>query len=192
MELKKLLREIKGVFKPPKKYYYIGKLRHGAPYFYPIGFVSSIIYIRKLHLTAEVEKTLLKYPETFIKEKEKFENLPMVRRSWNRIFNKFNDYWYVEIGYPIMVHKTELGWKDKYESPRYEWSPSFNIFFFKWQFCIWWNAPKGCTNNDTDRYYEQILWYVYYAHRDIVKAKETWPWSNYKTKVSTWDDKYLV
>ena len=48
MKLSELLKEIKGVFIPPKKSYYLGKLKHGTPYFYPMGFVSTIIYIRKL------------------------------------------------------------------------------------------------------------------------------------------------
>ena len=195
MKLSKLLREIKGVFKPPKKYYYIGKIQYGCPYFYPINFNSTIISFRKLQLKSseEIEKYTKDYPYLVrYNDGYKFKNMPMVRRAKDRIFKLFNNYYWIEIGYPIKIHKNELGWKDKFESPRYEWSPAFYIFFFKWQFCMWWNAPKSCTNNDTNRYYEQILWYVYYAHRDIVKAKETWPWSDYKTKVSTWDDKYLV
>ena len=195
MKLKKLLKEIDGVFKPPKKYYYFGKLQHGSPYFYPMNFNSTLIYIRKLKFKTEEEirkyetdyPHLVKYNTTY-----KFKNVPMVRRSWNKIFKLLGNHYWIEIGYPIMFHTNKLGWKDKFDSPRFEWSPAFYVYFFKLQFCVWWNAPKGCTNNDTDRYYEQILWYVYYAHRDIVKAKETWPWSDYKTKISTWDDKYLV
>lgn len=73
-------------------------------------------------------------------------------------------------------------------SPRYEWQPSFQIYFFKWQFCIFWNAPDG----DNDLYYEMILWYLKYSNKDVNKAKETWGWINYNTKESTWNDKYLV
>jgi hypothetical protein len=35
MKTKQLLQEIKGVFKPPKKRYYFGKLQHGSPYYTP-------------------------------------------------------------------------------------------------------------------------------------------------------------
>jgi len=181
MKLKKLLKDIKGVFKPPKKSYYLGKLRHGSPYFYPRNFVSSFIYIRQLYLTPEVEIIFSTHPKAIIKEDKKFTNLPMVRRSWNKVFKRFNSYWYVEIGYPIRIYWNELGWKDKFDSPRFEWSPAFYIYFFKWQFCIWWNSPIEYN----DKYYEQILWYICYSGKDIVKAKETWPWQSVPSKEST-------
>ena len=43
MELKKLLKDIKGVFKSPKKRFYLGKIVFGCPYFNPSRFLSSII-----------------------------------------------------------------------------------------------------------------------------------------------------
>jgi hypothetical protein len=191
MKLKQLLKDIDGVFIPPKKSYYLGKLRHGSPYFYPRNFVSSFIYLRRLRFKTpeqveEYEKKyahLVKYNDNY-----KFSNLPMVRRSFNKIFKLFSSYWYIEIGYPIRIHSNELGWKDKWDSPRYEWSPAFYIFFFKWQFCIWWNSPIEYN----DKYYEQILWYICYSGKDIKKAKETWPWQSVPSKESTWDDKYLI
>ena len=47
MKIRKLLKEIKGVFIPPKKKYYFGKLAFGNPYFYPWNFNKSILTIRK-------------------------------------------------------------------------------------------------------------------------------------------------
>ena len=193
MKLSELLRSIKGVFISPKKSYYLGKLRYGCPYFYPRNFVSSIIFIRKLKFKTneqieQYEKNyahLIKYTSD---SNYRFSNLPMVRKSYNKIFKIFNIYWYIEIGYPIKIYWNELGWKDKWNSPRYEWSPAFYIFFFKWQFCIWWESPIKYS----DKYYEQILWYLYYVDKDIVKAKETWPWQDGITKISTWNDKYLI
>ena len=55
MKLKELKKEIKGVFKPPKKRYYLGKLYYGTPYFYPINFNSTIVKIRKLKLRNDDE-----------------------------------------------------------------------------------------------------------------------------------------
>ncbi|MCK9416613.1 hypothetical protein M0Q97_08160 [Candidatus Dojkabacteria bacterium] len=73
-------------------------------------------------------------------------------------------------------------------SPRYEWQPSFQIYFFKWQFCIFWDSPDG----DNDNYYEMILWYLEYSKKDIKKAEETWDWVDSDTKKSTWNNDYLI
>ena len=191
MKLKKLLKEIKGVFKPPMKQYYIVKLRHGTPYFYPRNFNSTILSFRKVELSTPEE--LAKYPNDWIRNSNKFKGLPTVRRAKDTVFKFFNNYYWIEIGWPFMFHTTELGYKDKWNSPRYEWSPAFHILFFKWQFCIWWNAPKLSKNAiDTDRYYEQILWYLYYSDKNIKKAKESWPWQTFDTKKSSWDDEFLI
>lgn len=189
MELKKLLKDIKGVFKLPKKRFYFGKIVFGCPYFNPSKFLSSIINVRKLKLRTEEE--IIKYKERYPYDRNekniKFSNIPMVQRNKSYLKKIFNNYYYITIGWPVYIYWHGLGWKDKYESPRYEWSPGFYIFFFKWQFCIFWNS----FDNDNDQYYEQILWYLEYAGKDIKKAKETWPWSDSETKKSTWDDKYL-
>jgi hypothetical protein len=99
------------------------------------------------------------------------------------LFNKEFSY-----GWPIMIVKYDLGWKDKYETPRFEWSPSFQIWFFKWQFCIWWIAPT----KDSDNYWEMVLWYLNYSNKDINKARDTWGWTDYNTKLSTWNENCLI
>lgn len=187
----KLLNDIKGVFVQPKKQYYFGKLAHGTPYFYPMNFSSSIIKIRELKFKpieqiTKYEKEyshLVKYNKTY-----KFANIPMVRRTKDWIFKLFNNWYWVQIGWPIYIYWNKLGWKDKYETPRFEWCPAFYIFFFNIQFCIWWTAPDG--NND--QYYEQILWWKNYCNKDIKLAETSWGWNNYYTKESTWNKKYLI
>ena len=191
MKLRKLLKEIKGVFKPPKKQYYFGRLAFGTPYFYPWKFSSTIINIWKLKLRTDEEnwnelKKWLK-PSEYQINNAKFSNLPMVRRNKEWIKKIFGNYYLIQIGYPIAINQVGLGWKYKYDSIRYEWSPQFHIFFFKWQFCIFWNAPDG----DDDKYYEMILHWLYKANRDINQAKETWGWIDVQTKKSTWNDDYL-
>ena len=109
----------------------------------------------------------------------------MVRRSKNWIIKPFKHYYFVQVGYPIKIKKLDLGWKDKYALPRYEWSPAFYIYFFKWQFCIWWNAP----DKNNDLYYEMILWWNCYKNKNINIAKETWGWQS--KGISTWNDNYL-
>jgi len=160
----KELEEIKGIFKPPKKEYYFGKVRHGTPYMYPRNYCGSIIKIRK-------EKP---------------------------IFNRLNNFklgkYFIFYGYPIIISKVQLGWKDKFNSPRYEWSPQFHIFMFGLQFAMWWNAPSPAGHSDynNDRYYEMILHYLYYSDKDIKKAKDTWGWVEFDSKQSTWNKDYLI
>jgi hypothetical protein len=190
MKINKLIKEIKGVFVLPKKQYYFGKLVHGTPYFWPINFNKNIITIRKLKLRSEEERIeyIEQFPHLKHNNRIKFSNLPIVRRSKSWIVKIFNNYYFIEIGWPIAVKMIDLGWKEKYGSPRYEWSPMFQINFFHWQFCMIWFAP----DYDNDLYYEMILWYLFYADKDINKAKNTWEWIDGDTKLSTWNDEYLI
>lgn len=183
-----ILDQIKDVFKPPKKRLYLG-IASGYPYFLPINFLSTIISIRKLvpKTESQIKEYLERYPYFKDSKDAKYANYPMVNRNKYWIKNVFGSDYLIKIGWPIYVDTIQLGWKDKYDSPRFEWSPSFHIYFFWWQFSIFWNAPDG----DNDQYYEQILWYLKYSNKDIVKAKESWPWVDSETKKSTWKDKYL-
>lgn len=196
METKEILRKIKGVFKLPKKEYYLGKIVHGTPYFNPIGFVSSIIYIRLLEKRSEEDlKDLeLRYPHLYPSNEPYYiyRNLPMIRRSKNWIVKLSGLTLYIEVGWPIAINTSELGWKDKFDTPRFEWNPSFQIFFFWWQFCIFRVAPVGKKGYSESLYWEMILWYLYYADEDLDKAEETWGWIDYETKKSTWKKEYLV
>ena len=190
MKLKQLLKEIKGVFKPPVKKHYLGKIRYGCPYFHPLYFNDSIISIRKLKLRTKEQYIAYIKDKPWLKSKldSKFSNLPMIRRSKDWVIKVFGDYYWVEIGWPIMIHWVQLGWKWKYDSIRFEWIPSFQIYVFKWQFCIFWKAPDG---ND-DLYYEMILHYLKSANKDIKLAEDTWGWVDMKTKISTWNKDYLI
>lgn len=190
MKLRKILKDIDGIFIPPKKQYYFGKLRYGSPYFYPWNFESKVVRIRKLKLKSQEERDKFKERYPYLKEIENniYSNLPMVRRNKEFFIKLFGNHYYVSIGWPVAITKCGLGWKDKWESPRFEWSPAFYIYFFNWQFCMWWNSPDG----DNDRYYEQILWFISYSGKDMKKAEETWPWQDYKTKESSWNKSYLI
>ena len=181
----KILKEIKNSpFKMPNRKYYFGKLKFGTPYFWPLYFEKNIISIRKLKLTpeAELEEKVANFP--WNKDKYKFINLPMARRSKDCIVKISGDYYFIAIGWPIKVKTTELRWKDKFGSSRFESSPSFQIFFFHWQFCIWYGFNNG-------RYWEQFLWWKHYCDEDIIKAEKTWPWVSSETEKSTWDKNYL-
>lgn len=148
--------------KKPIKKYYLGKITHGSPYYYPWNFNRNIVSIRK-------------------------NSIPMVRRAKDWVFNLFGNQYWIQIGWPIKISRHELGWKDKYDSPRFEYAPGFYIYFFRWQFCMWEVSPVG----ETDQYYEQKLWLEEYSNNDYDEAKSTWPWVDGHTKKSTWDDKFF-
>jgi len=155
---KKILKQIDGVFVLPRKRYYFGRIRHGTPYFDPWNFNRTILTIRK--------------------KRPKF-----LRCSYIRLFG-----YDISYGWPMAVVRYGLGWKDKYGTPRFEWSPSFQIWFFGWQFCSWWVASV----DDEDLYWEMVLWYLYYSDKDIKKARKTWEWVDYITNKSTWNNDYLT
>jgi len=148
--------------KKPINKYYFGKTVHGCPYFMPRNFNRNIISIRK-------------------------NSIPMVRRAKDWTLNLFGNQYWIQIGWPIKITWHGLGWKDKYDTPRFEFAPGFYIYFFHWQFCMWEVSPDG----DNDRYYEQKLWLEKYSNNDYNKAKETWPWVDGQTKESTWNDKFF-
>lgn len=104
----------------------------------------------------------------------------------------------------IQIMTRDVMWKDKYKSPRYENPPYIWIHIYKLNLVWYWdldNALKLNPTNYADDYWEQALWYLYYASYnrkkrgydklDINKAKETWPWTDIKTNETTWTDKYL-
>jgi len=184
----KTLKEINNSpFKPPIKKYYLGRLKHGTPYFWPMNFCSSIFKFRKLKKNTEEEIDKICEGRPQFRKSHKYKNLPMCRRSKDWIFELFgNDYW-VQVGWPLKIHTNDLGWKDKWDSPRFEWSPSFMIFFFKWQFCIWWKSPKS--DNFDDTYWEMFLWWKNYSNKDIEEAENTWGWK--RNGISTWNKNFL-
>lgn len=167
MNILKEIKQVKDIFVAPKKKYYLGRIIHGTPYFYPRRFNPTII-----------SKSTKPKADNNVSYKKKY--------SRNNNFKLFG--YNISYGYPIYIGSHGLGWKDKFNSPRFEWTPSFYIFFFKWQFMIWWTAP----DDNNDDYYEMILWYLKYSDKDIKKAEETWGYVDYKTKESTWNKKYIL
>lgn len=157
MKIKQIIKEIKGVFKPPKKSYYFGKIYYGTPYFVPWNFNNQII--------------------TISKKRQYF-----LRCKYFKIFD-----YKIYYGWPFAIVSYGLGWKMKYDSPRFEWQPSFQIYFFNWQFVIHWNSP----DENNDQYYEQILWFLH-NNKDIIKTEQTWGWTNCNTGMSTWNKNYLI
>ena len=159
MTIKEIKQQIKGIFKQPVRELYLGKVQFGCPYFYPWNWNKTII---------EVRKEIPKYRPNPIQFK---------------IFNN-----YVFIGSPIWFSKCDLGWKDKFDSPRHEWNPQWQLLFFGWELHCWWVSPI----DENNQYWEQILRYISYSNKDIIKAEKEWGWTNMTTKESTWNKNYLI
>lgn len=190
MKIQELKKQIKGVFVQPVVKYYFGKVAYGTPYFYPKNYNGSIIRIRKLIKKSNtlIEEYNNRYPYLKNDKRSIYTNVPMVCKDVEFFVKLFGNTYYITLGYPIVIHKGQLGWKDKFDSPRFEWAPSFHIYFFGLQFCKFWVSP----DLDNDNYYEMILWYLKYSKKDIKKAEETWGWVNSNTKLSTWNKDYLL
>ena len=97
----------------------------------------------------------------------------------------------------IVIH--DVGWKDKYDTPRFECSPYIWIHIFKWDLIWCWSLPLHQKHRE-DEYWEQALWYLYYNktisqglnnYPDIKVAKESWLWQDMNGN-STWTDEFLV
>jgi hypothetical protein len=184
----KILKEIKNSpFKPLKRRWYVGKIVHGTPYFYPRGFNSNIISFRKLELTPQEE--LDKLSNDWQRKAKKYKNMPMVRRNWDKIFQFMGNTYWMSLGWPISYREVDLGWKDKWDSPRFEWGPMRALYFFKWQICLFYKTPES--DRAVDTYWEMFLWWKYYSNEDLEKAESTWGWINYDTKESTWNKNLL-
>ncbi len=180
----KILKEIKkSPFKQPNKDIYLGKIRYGVPYFYPSGFNPNIITIKKLELTPKEDLDNMR--NDFIRRAKRFKNQPKSKGGFEKTFKLFGNYYWINIGSPIKIKSTELGWKDKFNSPRFEFEPTFNIFFFFWQYRISYGVDNA------DKYWEMYLWWKYYSDEDIVKAEKNWQWFDSETKKSTWDKNML-
>jgi hypothetical protein len=163
----KILKEIRNSpFIKYAKRFYLGRLRYGAPYFYPRNYCSTIFTGGKI------------------------ENKPQFIRIKHLSFKIFNKSYWVGIGTPIIVRYISLGWKDKYGTPRCEWQPFLTIYFFNFQFVCFFISPNKEELFD-DVYWEMFLWWKCYSNRDIKKAEETWQWSNFNTGISTWNKEYL-
>lgn len=95
----------------------------------------------------------------------------------------------------IIFH--DVRWKDKYDTPRFEYCPYIWIHIYKWNWVWYWSLDDYI--NDS-QYWEQALWYLYYSGTisqelgkvpNIEIARRNWPWEDVRNKKSTWEDKFL-
>lgn len=142
--------------------------------------------------------------------KKTMNKLKGIFKPLKRYFKFSNDKWapypILWVSKPSFIHIvfSDVMWKNKYDTPRYECAPYIWIHLFNLNFIWYWELPKSYyfTKYDTiDDYWEQALWYLYFYNTysqgllskpDIIKAKESWPWQDYDTKLSSWNNKFLI
>jgi hypothetical protein len=101
----------------------------------------------------------------------------------------------------LEVNIIGVGWKDKFDTPRFEHNPYFEIVLLRRiRYKIVW-YPAGIDGFHQDDYWEQWLWWHYYADvknqrswTAIISARSTWPWTTEKDgkMVSTWSEECLL
>lgn len=136
--------------------------------------------------------------KTMNKLKGIFKPLKRYFRSEQGLYAPYPVLWVSEPHFiQIMFH--DVGWKDKYDTPRFEYPPYIWIHIYKWNWVWYWSLPLHQVDKD-DEYWEQALWYLYYTNTisqglinkpDIQKAKESWPWQDMRGN-SNWTDEFLV
>lgn len=77
------------------------------------------------------------------------------------------------------IKNQHLYWKDKFNSPRVEISPSITIEWLWFGYRGQWGSYQ---------YWEQWLWIHKYCGGNIETAKKEWGWVDVKTQQSTWID----
>jgi hypothetical protein len=139
------LRAYNSPFKPLKLKFYCGKIALGTPYFFPRKWVKATP--ERAH---QATLDYIKSTEEFNKRNPEYTRKV---RPYDEIFaSKMNCSYAVpkKIGFDFV----RLGWKTKWDSYRYEWSPMISFVFFKWQIAVTFVAPHA------DQYWESWLYYT--------------------------------
>lgn len=114
-------------------------------------------------------------------------------KTWKPILWCSNPAWF-------QIKTSDVDWKDKFDTPRYEGPPYVWIHLYKWNLIWYWDLDLHYDSSEINQYWEQALWYLHYtgtfsqgliSEPDIEKAKKGWPWQDMQGN-STWTDKYLI
>ena len=136
------LRAYNSPFKAPKLRWYCGKIALGTPYFYPRKWVKFT-------------------PQDAIDKATEYVNDDKhIKKSFEEWYASFLNYRKAvprKIGFDFVP----LGWKTKYDSYRFEWSPRISFVFFKWQIAV------TFVSEHADQYWESWLYYT----RETDKSK---------------------
>lgn len=178
------LRVLNSPFKTPRLKFYLGKLAYGTPYFFPRRWV-------KLSKQDAVDSANEKF-DRLVKRSEVTGNKPPTQKIWKEFYDsalrskKAVD---KKIGFDLVG----LGYKYKWDLPRFEWGPMFSFVFFKWQFCIFVSVPEP------DAYWEAWVYYDKETDHDLLSkeerlqiCREEFPmiWTSYSNGEKKTENKY--
>lgn len=110
-------------FKTPKLKFYLGKIKHGVPYFLPRKWIKY----NKQDILKALYKDLNNKHHIYY-------------NKWDEVEELFKHYINYKKAVPIKIFNFQfigLGWKTKWNDFRFEWSPQISIIFMGLQFCIW-------------------------------------------------------
>lgn len=154
----KQLSFIKALWSPFKSFklkWYIGKIAVGTPYFYPRKWVKA---------TPEMaHKATIDYIE-------REENYNKMNPKYARKIKPYDEVYQEMLKCQFPIPKKigfdfiPLGWKTKYDSYRFEWSPGLSFVFFGLQIAIKVVVPHP------DQYWES--WLYYELNTDKTKSKQ--------------------
>lgn len=111
---------------------------------------------------------------------------------WNIYIGPYHNGTYFHYKSFLLSYTTQdILWKDKYDTPRFEYHPKIDIVLFKfYHIHIHLESPRTLLNVDDD-YFEQMIWFLEYCNGNLEKAKETWPWKKYNSEESTWNEEFI-
>ena len=145
------LRVLNSPFKTPKLHFYLGKLNYGTPYFFPRKWVKPTKDEAKKRATEKFNKLVDagNKPKPSLWKQLYIESL----KSKTPVPKK--------IGFDLVG----LGYKYKWDMPRFEWGPMLSFVFFKWQFCVFISVPN------TDHYWEAWIYYDKETDKNLSKKE---------------------
>lgn len=85
----------------------------------------------------------------------------MKKPKWR--FNLYKTKW----TWKPYFYKNSLIWKDKWDIPRIEITPTIRFQWFYWDFVF---------TQGSDKEWEFYIWCTKYCNNDVQKAVDTWPW----------------
>lgn len=161
------LRAYNSPFKLLKLHFYCGKIALGTPYFFPRKWVKATpkLAIKSAVKTMREIRSWNKRNPQYLRREKSFRELYDEKMKHQHAVPK-------KIGFDFV----RLGWKTKWDSYRFEWSPMISFVFFKWQIAVTFVAPHA------DHYWESWLYYTRETKGDTAeriaqcrkKAPQTW------------------
>lgn len=142
MKIPLYLKTYNSPFKPLKLEWYFGKVAKGVPYFLPRRWRKTTI--------REAIENATKSINTINLNKRSFEDWFKHHKRYTKAIPK-------KIGFDFV----NLGWKTKYGSHRFEYSPVWSFVAFGYQVTLTFIAPE------LDHYWESFLAYHYETDKKL-------------------------